>query len=213
MDIPPKKKRGRKPKENTIINNNPVFADDIESIDNLIIQLNYDKNNTILNELSEIENNDDLIYDKISEVCWNCCHNFNNSITGLPIKYINGVFYTIGDFCSLECASRYAYENYNIYELLPIINIYNNLKYNRNNKINMAPNKLILKKFGGCVSIEDYRINIEISYDVNMPIIHVNSEISKNELKKNSCNNLKLFRNKTKKNQYNIFNKMNLNIN
>jgi len=203
-----KKKRGRKPKENTIINNNPIFADDIESIDNLIIKLNYDKNDTILNEISELEN--DIKYEKSSEICWNCCHCFNNSITGLPIKYINGIFYTIGDFCSLECASRYAYDNYNIYELIPIINIYNNLIYKKNNKINMAPNKLILSKFGGNISIEEYRNNIDISYSVNQPIIHINSEISKYEFKNNSDNGLKLFRSKTKKNKNNIFNKMNL---
>ena len=74
----------------------------------------------------------------------------------------------------------------------------------------MAPNKLILSKFGGNISIEEYRNNIDISYSVNQPIIHINSEISKYEFKNNSDNGLKLFRSKTKKNKNNIFNKMNL---
>ena len=37
------KKSYRKPKDNTIINNNPVFADDKDGIDDLIIKLNYDE--------------------------------------------------------------------------------------------------------------------------------------------------------------------------
>jgi len=147
MDQPIKKKRGRKPKENIINNPNPVFANDKDSIDDLIIKLNYENNdnNNMINEINEISEVNDS---SISEVCWNCCHKFDNFITGLPIKYTNNVFYTVGDFCSLECASRYAFENYdNIYEIINIINIYNNIKYNKNYKINMAPNKLVLNKF------------------------------------------------------------------
>ena len=45
-------------------------------------------------------------------LCWNCCHPFDEIVYGLPLKYVSGVFYTYGDFCSLECASRYALENF-----------------------------------------------------------------------------------------------------
>ena len=99
--------------------------------------------------------------------------------------YNNSVFYTIGDFCSLECSTRYAYENYDIYEIIPIINLYNNIVLNRIDKINMAPNRMTLKKFGGPVSIEQYRNNVNNLYNVNIPIImHLNNNISKYEHKK-----------------------------
>jgi hypothetical protein len=212
MDQPIKKKRGRKPKENIITNPNPVFANDKDSIDDLIIKLNYDNNNdnNMINEISEIS---EVNNSSISEVCWNCCHNFDNFITGLPIKYTNNIFYTVGDFCSLECASRYAFENYdNIYEIINIINIYNNIKHNKNYKINMAPNKLVLKKFGGNVSINDYRNNNKL-YNVNLPIIiHINNDISNYEFKNNHDKDLKLYRKKNN-DKINIFDKMNLNIN
>ena len=196
------KKRGRKPKENIIINNNPVFANDNENMEDLIIKLNNNKNNdnNILYTINEFELNKDYSKSNISEVCWNCCHEFNNYIIGLPIDYNNNIFYTIGDFCSLECATRYAFNNYDnkIYEILPIINMYNNIKLGNINKINMAPDKLLLKKFGGEMDINDYRKNFNNIYYVNSPIIiPINNNIYKYEL--NNCNNikdLKLYRKK-----------------
>ena len=217
-----KKKRGRKPKENIVINNNPVFADDNENIENKIIKLNKNKNNdnnNILYSINELELNniDDYNVYNTSDVCWNCCHEFNNIITGLPINYNNNIFYTIGDFCSIECATRYAFDNYNdkIYEIIPIINLYNNLKYNDINKVDIAPNKLLLKKFGGDMDINEYRKNFNNMYYVNLPIIiPINNNIYKYEFNNNyNKKDLKLYRKKELNNEKNsIFNKMNLNI-
>ena len=72
-------------------------------------------------------------------------------------------FIQLDIICSLECACRYAYENYNnIHEILSITNLYNNIVLNRTEKINMAPNKLVLEKFGGKISIKDYRSKLII---------------------------------------------------
>ena len=144
--LPKKKKRGRKPKDNTIINDNPIFADDKDGIDDLIIKLNYDNtDNEIICTVNEIENySTQISKNNTSEICWNCCHEIDD-IIGLPIKYHDKRFYTVGDFCSLECACRYAYENYNnIHEILSITNLYNNIVLNKTDKINMAPNKLVI---------------------------------------------------------------------
>jgi len=112
---PIKKKRGRKPKENIIINENPIFANDKDNIENLIIKLNKNNkgdNNNILCSINEYDLNNNYKEINVSEVCWNCCHKFNGVVTGLPFKYNNNIFYTVGDFCSLECSSRYAFEKY-----------------------------------------------------------------------------------------------------
>ena len=97
MDQNIKKKRGRKPKENTIINNNPVFAEDTENIDNLIIKLKYEDNdNDIILSINDIDTDNN--FDKKTnncELCWNCCHPFNKNIVGLPIRYNNNRFYTL----------------------------------------------------------------------------------------------------------------------
>ena len=216
------KKRGRKPKENIIVNNNPIFANDKDNIDDLIIKLNKNNNNenknNILYTINDFEINKKYTESNISDVCWNCCYNFNNIIVGLPIRYNNNTFYTIGDFCSLECATRYAFEKYDdkIYEIIPIINMYNNIKFNKTTKINLAPNKLILKKFGGNVDIEEYRKNFNNIYYINIPIvIPVNNNIYKYEFKNynNNIKELKLYRKKELNYDKNsICNKMNLDI-
>ena len=75
---PPKKKRGRKPKNNITINENPVFNNTLDTslvikLDNLVEEEN--KEDDINNLVGDIEKNDEEIETKkTSEVCWNCCH-------------------------------------------------------------------------------------------------------------------------------------------
>ena len=115
---PPPKKRGRKPKENIIKNDNPVF-DNQNNNDNLIIRLK--KITSIENNLDSFE--DKEVFEEIDNkcncsACWNCCHDFDNNIYGMPIKFTNNIFHIYGFFCSLECASRYAFDNFNNTKLL-----------------------------------------------------------------------------------------------
>ena len=59
----------------------------------------------------------------------------------MPLKYINKVFYIYGDFCSLECGARFVFDNLkeiNFSEIFPLINLYNNMIYNTNEKIKLA---------------------------------------------------------------------------
>ena len=99
----PKKKRGRKPKKviEQVENTNPLS-------NNMVIKLNHinEENNIVLPFNDENfcvnENNN------CGSICWNCCYPFQEIVYGIPLKYISGIFYTYGDFCSLECAARYA---------------------------------------------------------------------------------------------------------
>ena len=111
--IPEKKKRGRKPKTNITINENPIFKSDESENKNLIIKINNNSGDS-LDDIKILDVNFDSISCEINnnqkynngKICWNCCHPFLNTIIGLPIKYIDEVFYTYGNFCSLECASK-----------------------------------------------------------------------------------------------------------
>ena len=88
---PVKKKRGRKPKENIIINHNPIFANDKDNIENLIIKLNKNnkENNTnILYSINEYDFNKNYKEINVSDICWNCCHSFEEMVHGLPLKYV-----------------------------------------------------------------------------------------------------------------------------
>ena len=213
----PPKKRGRKPNKKIVTNTNPVFAEDNLNVDDLIIKLNNDKKENTINLSIDIDDNNDNNYNELSngygDLCWNCCHEFHNIVHGLPINYDNNVFHTIGSFCSIECLSRYAVDNMNddIYEILPLINLYNNKIYNTNKKVKLAPNKLLLNIFGGNMTIEDYRNN-NILYDLKMPIIiPVNYNINKYNLKNNNnLSDLKLYRKKKLENNNSITNKLNI---
>lgn len=73
----------------------------------------------------------------------------------LPIKYENNIFYVNHWFCSLNCAVSY---NLKMNDDL-IFERYSLLKYMYNiyKEINPAPDYRILKKYGGDLTIEEYR--------------------------------------------------------
>jgi len=205
----PPKKRGRKPKKKVITNENPIFADDNLNMEDLIIKLNNDKSEHDNNLSFSIEEQEEIDYTKKSKLCWNCSHNFFDRIHGVPINYNSGVFHTVGDFCSIGCMSRYAVDNMNddIYTILPLINLYNN-----NNKVKLAPNRLLLDIYGGDMKIDEYRKN-NVLYDFKLPIIiPTNYNINKYNLKNNNnLTDLKLYRkNKPNNNNNNITKKLNI---
>ena len=220
-DKPIPKKRGRKPKQNIIKNDNPVF-DNKEKEENLIIRIKKDQkqftNVESFDEKDFLEDN--VENDSCCDVCWNCCHKFNNNIHGLPIKYINNIFYIYGYFCSLECASRYTFDNFNNHlEIYTLINFYYNISNNTNGqKVNIAPERLILKMFGGNMDITDYRKNFKTNtiFNINIPLIFpINHNINsyENNTNNNIKKDLKLYRKSNLPNQENsITNSMLLNV-
>jgi hypothetical protein len=218
-EIHGKKKRGRKPKK--FINVNVNTNNEIKK--NYIIKLN----NNINLETDTIESyekedvHDSNINSNNSELCWNCCHPFHNIIYGLPLKYINNIFYIYGDFCSLECSMKYAYDNLkykNVWELFSIINLYNK-KFNKNMKpVKMAQSKLLLQKFGGHLTIEEYRENFNKNelYTIQLPPIipinHISETYELNNNNNHNNHNYKLYRKKKQDNKKNIKNTMELEI-
>lgn len=200
-DPKPKKKRGRKPKNQST----PKKEQSAKKIsENLIIRLK--KTNKEVSDISgyEIDPKSDIEdnTNNVGEVCWNCCHSFHEMVYGIPLKYLDGVFYVYGDFCSLECAARYSSEHFknDNYEITSLINLYNNIINKKETKINPAPNKLSLKLFGGNLSIDEYRDNFNKSniHDIKLPPIlpikHIIDTFETNS--GNSKSNLKLYRKK-----------------
>ena len=106
-----------------------------------------------------------------------------------------------GDFCSLECASRYAHDElkgYDFSDIFSLINLYSNIMYDRNEKIEIAPHRLLLKIFGGNLSIDEYRSNNSNNYDIRippiLPIKHLVNQYETNQI--TNKNMLKLYRKK-----------------
>jgi hypothetical protein len=149
---------------------------------------------------------EECLYNEINVDCWNCTHSFNiRDLKHIPLKYISGSFYITGYFCTNGCCLRYIYDNYQNKELwdkYELFNFYYQKLYNLNLNIVIPPNKLLLKKFGGTLEIEDYRSNDSFNEVIIPPVIMVSSKLfsEKTESIKENKQNLKLFRKNTKKN-------------
>lgn len=98
----------------------------------------------------------DIIIPEYTEVC---CFHDSCKIKGKPIflpdKKENGQFYIIGWFCSFNCAMAYNFDlrDNRISERLSLLK----QLYKINNYIKPAPSNKVLKKYGGTLTIEEYR--------------------------------------------------------
>lgn len=206
---PKKKKRGRKPKNKMIINENPQF-DQENKIDNLIASLHVNKKKTSLETEADVigVNNDQpcenlFFIDEtpIAKTCWNCCHDIK-LMTSFPIKYMGGVFYTRGNFCSYECAARYIFDTYNyrsLWEKYTLLNLLYNKNHNTSVKVKIAPSRLRLQKFGGDLTYEEYinKSSHDMVSDIYIPpyMMHVTHEIANVEsVKSTNSDSLKMSR-------------------
>ena len=208
------KKRGRKPKSNIIVNNNPVFKNDM--LNDIIVCINK----------TTTENKEDYLHcDNIDENvvtsnniihCKNCNYTLTNNKIELPTKYINGIFTSSQSFCSFECAHRYCYDcKDNYQESLSLLYLYYYQIYHKYDIIKLPKSPSTLKHNGGNTSIDKYRKNFKIDESINnYPITKLQSDIKVNNntnIFSDKIQNLKLYRiNKLSKNKNNIFNKMNL---
>jgi len=195
-----KKKRGRKPKNNIIINKNPKFEQD--KIDSIICSLTISKDKLSSSNV-EASNLDDenllQIEETVQSICWNCSQDINVNIS-YPVSYINDVFYLNGNFCSYECAGRHIFDNYHgkdLFEKYSLLNLYYNKIHKTCKKVKIAPEKIHLKKFGGTMDYHEY-IDSSSIYNIQNnyipPTIYVNHQYYKKQTKEDNI--FKMYRKK-----------------
>lgn len=196
-ETPPPKKRGRKPKNKTIVNYNADFKVNPKN-DNLIVTVPLSKPGKQENtHIKGYDQTDTLCVcsDYTATNCWNCTYEIENTVS-IPLSYKDGIFYLYGAFCSFGCGCRYIFENYSnkeLWEKYSLLNLYYNRTMNtRDKKVPIYPSRLRLEKFGGDMDIKDYR-QIEIgSYPNDIildPIFPVNHSIHEYEAKTKSSEN------------------------
>jgi hypothetical protein len=95
--------------------------------------------------------------------CWWCKNCFDTPNVTLPEQYFNSTFYCIGNFCSYNCTKAYNIDlnDSNIWKRESLINLMYHLTYNNFKEIEPSPSWLILKEFGGFMSISEFRKNFE----------------------------------------------------
>lgn len=95
---------------------------------------------------------------KTGHACWYCAHTFQNSPCYVPEKYINGIYYVHGNFCSYNCGLAYVINNGKNKDSIHLIKkLYSEITDNQS-LFPSAPN-ILLKMFGGDMTIEEYRKN------------------------------------------------------
>lgn len=104
--------------------------------------------------------NNNLWADRTGLACWWCCHAYDSVPLGLPDSYKDGVYNTVGCFCSLNCAKAYNNEmtDYRKHERLALLHqIKAEVDPSNKFKLHAAPPRQALQLFGGPLSIEEFR--------------------------------------------------------
>jgi hypothetical protein len=117
---------------------------------------------------------DKVLIDKYSPqtACFWCCHTFTWTSAILPVSYdaYKNMYTCEGNFCSPECALSYNYADnkisdstrWNKHVLLGYL--YSDLYKDR--QLSPAPPRTLLRLFGGCLDIEQYRDYFAGSNDI-----------------------------------------------
>lgn len=104
--------------------------------------------------------------------CLWCTYSFNNTPVGLPLKKENDKFTMFGNFCCAGCAAAYNFDNTKTqFELWERYSFLNYIYGKGNNSIKISPPRLALKKFGGKLTIEEFRAKTSenTNYEVILP--------------------------------------------
>ena len=135
--------------------------------------------------------------------CWWCTCQFDNLPTYLPEKYSDNNFYVSGCFCSFNCAGAYnlslsddkIWNRYSLLKLMYYLINKNKISSISDIEINVAGPKELLKKYGGPMTIDEYRKNSKILgreyHKLIPPFIPVNSgfeEITNSKINANIPN-------------------------
>lgn len=122
---------------------------------------NKEANKKIINlKLFDINNDGKpIIVDKTNIACWWCSYNFDTLPCFLADRYVNEKYYVFGCFCSYSCAMKYNSNlgDYRVATRQAIMKDLCNTIFGSTEMIIEAPEKELLEKFGGPMTIEEFR--------------------------------------------------------
>jgi hypothetical protein len=103
--------------------------------------------------------------------CWWCTYQFDTYPVCMPDKYIGkqDIFKVHGCFCSFNCALAFKMEK-NIKADQYLVSFMHKKLTGSFKSIKKAPSPYCLKKFGGPISIEDYRKTFQTGRDISIHI-------------------------------------------
>lgn len=115
--------------------------------------------------LIDYKNGNTIIPEKTNVCCWWCTYNFDTMPVYIPEIYHDYIYYVFGCFCSFNCAASYNL-NMNDYKVKERYSLLMNMalciyKKDISDDFTIAAQREILEKFGGPVSINEYRKNFK----------------------------------------------------
>jgi hypothetical protein len=108
-----------------------------------------------------------------SRLCWHCCHPWQGEAIPYPFAYDDRTkkFKVGGQFCSFECIKGYARDTVSVaVSGVHIMNIrhYRKVLTGRTDTFMPAPPKIVLRAFGGNLTIEEFRKPVtNVEYTIN----------------------------------------------
>src|SRR4029078_2626421 len=166
-----------------------------EHVDKLYSSFNDQNIEPVNIDFINVDNN---FNNKTNLACLVCTEPFDCFPHVLPEKYKGGTYYVYGCFCSVGCVARFnlMLNDDRVSHRLSLIKKFYSQLFGRNmNNIIPSPPKETLKKFGGPLSITEYRKKTQIlkkTYRVIYPpMTYISSsieEINHRESSDNICN-------------------------
>jgi hypothetical protein len=106
--------------------------------------------------------------------CFWCCDSFKGRPCVIPLKVVDTTWHVYGNFCTPQCCMAYLLseiiDTHTRWERIALLNCL--YKDSVNGRIYPAPNRECLQRFGGPISIDDFRSICEsqrIRVDVHLP--------------------------------------------
>jgi hypothetical protein len=144
-----------------------------------------------LNLIDINKSNKLVVVDKTDIACWYCSYNFNTIPCFLPDRYYESTFYVFGCFCTYSCVMAYnlAMNDSRSSSRISLIKLlYSKIFSTSADAIPKAPERELLQKFGGPLSIEEFRNSallckkeFKLALPPMIPLIPVMHEIPKDQ--------------------------------
>lgn len=106
--------------------------------------------------------------------CHWCCHPFDTPAVGVPYVMSGDTYHTLGTFCSFECAAAHNFDSCRGDTMWERHSLLNHMAHQMGitHNIRCAMSKMVLKMFGGTMSIDVFRANhTSIVFEMHPPMV------------------------------------------
>jgi hypothetical protein len=147
-----------------------AFGNDLQDLPSLNTELCVGKRLRVNNMLN-------VVRDKpSSSMCFWCSHPLYEGVYGLPVKYKDGNYHSVGCFCSFNCAAAFNFNSRELHqEPWRSYSLLNKMARDAGHKslVQLAPSRFSLKLFGGWMDIEDFRSHPKLIAPLPTPMVSV----------------------------------------